>query len=132
MAKVLGIGGVFLKSGDPEQLYAWYERHLGLRGQSGQEVILPWRHADDPAREGMTVWSLFPNGTKYFGPGKQEVMVNYIVDDLDGMLDALRAAGATVDDKREDYDYGRFGWATDPEGNRFELWQPPAGAVGEK
>jgi predicted enzyme related to lactoylglutathione lyase len=126
MAKVLGIGGVFLKSGDPEHLYSWYERHLGLRRQSAEAVILPWRHADDPTRQGMTVWSLFPRGTQYFGASKQEVMVNYIVDDLDGMLEALRAAGASVDDKREDYDYGRFGWATDPEGNRFELWQPPS------
>jgi predicted enzyme related to lactoylglutathione lyase len=53
-------------------------------------------------------------------------MINYIVDDLDGMLDQLRAAGAQVEDKIEEYEYGRFGWATDPEGVRFELWQPPA------
>jgi predicted enzyme related to lactoylglutathione lyase len=89
-------------------------------------VLLPWRHAADPAREGMTVWSLFPRDTAYFGPGSQSVMVNCIVDDLDGMLQSLREAGAQVDDKREDHPYGRFGWATDPEGNRIELWQPPS------
>jgi predicted enzyme related to lactoylglutathione lyase len=74
----------------------------------------------------MTVWSLFPRGTQYFGPGKQDVMVNYIVDDLDGMLESLRKAGATVDEKQEEYEYGKFGWATDAEGNRFELWQLPS------
>lgn len=55
-------------------------------------------------------------------------MINYRVADLDAMLDQLRRAGATVDEKVEDHDYGRFGWATDPEGNRFELWQAPADA----
>ncbi len=126
MAKVLGIGGVFLKADDPEQLYGWYERHLGLKRDNPACVLFPWRHADDPAKQGMTVWSLFPRGTAYFGPAAQTVMVNYIVDDLDGVLQALRDAGAQVDDKREDTEYGRFGWATDPEGNRIELWQAPA------
>ena len=122
MAKVLGIGGVFLKSDNPEQLLTWYEQHLGLKRASPECVIFPWQHADQ-AKQGMTVWSLFPRDTAKF-PGPQVVMVNYIVDDLDGMLQALREAGAKVDDKREDYPYGRFGWATDPEGNRIELWQP--------
>ena len=88
--------------------------------------LLHWRLDDDPAKKGMTVWSLFPRDTKYFGTGPQTVMVNYMVDDLDGMLVALREAGVDVDPKREDSEYGRFAWATDPEGNRIELWQPPA------
>ncbi len=125
MAKVLGVGGVFLKSDDPQTLQAWYERHLGLRGQPGGPVIFPWRHADT-GRPGMTVWSLFPRQTDYFGPGGQAVMVNYIVDDLDGMVADLRAAGAQVEDSQEESEYGRFGWVTDPEGNRIELWQPPS------
>jgi predicted enzyme related to lactoylglutathione lyase len=125
MAKVLGIGGVFLKCGDPERLYGWYERHLGLRRDSAGCVLFPWRHAADPTKEGMTAWSLFPRETAYFGPGPQAVMVNYIVDDLDGVLQALRKAGAQVDDKQEEHPYGRFGWAIDPEGNRMVLWQPP-------
>jgi predicted enzyme related to lactoylglutathione lyase len=125
MARVLGIGGVFLKSNDPEQLYSWYEQHLGLPRQPGQPAVFPWRHADEPARQEITVWCLFPRDTDYFGSGGQAAMVNYIVDDLDGMLAALRTAGATVDDRREDSEYGRFGWVTDPEGNRIELWEPP-------
>jgi predicted enzyme related to lactoylglutathione lyase len=125
MAKVLGIGGVFLKADDPQRLFTWYERHLGLKGGGGTMSLFHWRHPDDPPKEGMTVWSLFRRDSDYFGPGSQAAMVNYIVDDLDGMLEALRAAGANVDPKREDSEYGRFGWVTDPEGNRIELWQPP-------
>jgi predicted enzyme related to lactoylglutathione lyase len=73
----------------------------------------------------MTVWSLFPADSAYFGAGTQTAMVNYRVDDLDALLDQLRAADVPIDPKREDYgDYGRFAWITDPEGNRVELWQP--------
>ena len=125
MAKILGLGGVFFRADDPEGLYAWYEKHLGLRREAGGPVLFPWRRADAPERTGMTVWSLFPRGTDYFGPTNPSFMVNYIVDDLDGMIVDLRAAGAQVEDKREDSEYGRFALVTDPEGNRIELWQPP-------
>jgi predicted enzyme related to lactoylglutathione lyase len=126
VAKILGIGGVFFKSDDPKRLFAWYEKHLGFQGGTGEMSLFPWRHKDDPTKDGMTVWSLFPRDSSYFGKGTQTFMVNYIVDDLDGMLAALRAAGADVDSNREDSEYGRFGWATDADGNRIELWQPPA------
>src|SRR6476646_3339731 len=73
---------------------------------------------------GQAVWSAFPADTSYFGSGPAPFMVNYRVRNLDAMLAQLRAAGAQVDERVEDYDFGRFGWATDPEGNRFELWEP--------
>ncbi len=130
MAKVLGIGGVFLKADAPEKLATWYTEALGLRPEPGGPVLFRWNHADGTAKAGMTVWSLFPRSSDYFGPTGQAVMVNYIVDDLDGMLADLKTAGVQVDERREDSEYGRFGWATDPEGNRFELWQPPAVAGG--
>jgi predicted enzyme related to lactoylglutathione lyase len=120
MERVLGIGGVFFKSRDPKALAAWYREHLGVPVEPGQAHAA---FTSEAAGE-MTVWSTFPADTKYFGPGPAPFMVNYRVKDLDAMLAQLRAAGAQVDDKVEDYDYGRFGWATDPEGNRFELWQP--------
>ncbi len=125
MAKVTGIGGVFFKSNDPDALFAWYETHLGLDRRAGGFADFPWRHADDPNRTGRTVWSLFPKDSEYFGPTNSAFMINYIVDDIDGLLEALRAAGAQVDDRREDSEYGRFAWVTDPEGNRLELWEPP-------
>jgi predicted enzyme related to lactoylglutathione lyase len=71
-----------------------------------------------------TVWAPFPADTRYFGPGGQQLMVNFRVRDLDAMLAQLRTAGVDVDDRVEEMEYGRFGWATDVEGNRFELWEP--------
>jgi predicted enzyme related to lactoylglutathione lyase len=129
MAKVLGIGGVFFRSEDPERLYGWYEQNLGRVRFQGDDIF-PWRQAGEAGKEQMSVWSIFPRDTDYFGPAKPAFMVNYIVDDIDGMLVDLRAKGAAVDDRREDSEYGRFAWVTDPEGNRIELWEPPAGKVG--
>jgi predicted enzyme related to lactoylglutathione lyase len=74
---------------------------------------------------GMTVWSLFPEDTKYFNPSGSSFMVNYRVENLDELLKALREEGVEIDPKREDSEYGRFAWITDPEGNRIELWEPP-------
>lgn len=120
MAKVTGIGGVFFKSRDPKGLAAWYREHLSLE-------IEPWGgvnfHWNDP--EGFTVWSPFGEDTAYFEPSDRPFMINFRVDDLDGMLARLREAGVRVDDRIEEYEYGRFGWFLDPEGTRIELWQPP-------
>jgi predicted enzyme related to lactoylglutathione lyase len=119
MAKVTGLGGAFLRADDPPALYAWYERHLGL-GSSVGCFLFP---AD--AQRAYIAVSFFPRASDYF-PVSQPAMLNFQVDDLDGVLDRLAAAGAAVDPKRETHDYGRFGWFTDPEGNRVELWEPPA------
>jgi predicted enzyme related to lactoylglutathione lyase len=76
----------------------------------------------------VTAWSIFGKNSKYFDPSRASFMINYRVDDLDALLEALRAEGVEVDPKREDYDYGRFAWITDPEGNKIELWEPPKAA----
>jgi predicted enzyme related to lactoylglutathione lyase len=120
---VLGIGGVFFKAKDPKGLAAWYAEHLGVPVAAG-ETYAPFseNHAE-------TVWATFPLDTKYFAPSESPLMINYRVADLDAMLTQLRAAGVTVEEKVEESVFGRFGWATDPEGNRFELWQPPKAAA---
>ena len=115
--KVTGIGGIFFKARDPGQLSAWYQKHLGV----GADFI--WREHDRPDEIGRTVWSIFPADTDYFGASRPSFMVNYRVSNLDRMLAQLRGQGVTVE-KVEDYDYGRFAWITDPEGNRVELWEP--------
>ena len=133
MAQIRGIGGIFFKSNQPETLYAWYEKHLGIAGKPGEGAMFPWRSAADPNIEQLTVWSIFPTNTKYFGKTNPPFMMNYIVDDLDALLAELRAAGVAVDDKVEDHEYGKFGWLTDPDGNRIELWEPkPIAAAPEE
>ncbi len=112
-----GIGGVFFRARDPERLRAWYVEHLGVD-------VADWGGRAFEAQEGdVTVWSIFSAGSEYF-PRRQSTMLNYRVRDLDAMLEQLRAAGVDVEEKVDDDPNGRFGWASDPEGNRFELWQP--------
>jgi predicted enzyme related to lactoylglutathione lyase len=127
MARVTGIGGVFLRAKDPKALTAWYAKHLGIALSDYGGATFLWTD-EVPATTGMTTWSLFPDNTTYFGKGTdrgpQQAMINYRVDDLDALLTQLAAANVTIDPKREDADYGRFAWITDPEGNRIELWQP--------
>ena len=118
MERVLGIGGVFFRSERPEELRAWYARHLGVELQ-------PYGGATFRAEAGdVTVWHAFDAGTEYF-PREQAVMLNYRVRDLDAMLTQLRAGGVEVKDEVEDSEHGRFGWAKDLEGRLLELWQPP-------
>jgi len=121
--RILGIGGIFFKSANQKEMKEWYAKHLGL-GDGGHEAMLPWREKDNPESEQMTVWSIFPGNTKYFEPGPASFMVNYIVDDLDALLDRLAKEGVRIDPKRQDESYGRFAWIYDLDGNKIELWQP--------
>ena len=123
MARVTGIGGVFLKAADPKALAAWYAKHLGLVPSEYGGVTFEWTD-EIPKGTGSTTWSTFPEGSKYFGTGPQRTMINYRVDDLDGLLAQLEAAGVEIDPKRDNASYGKFAWITDPDGNRLELWQP--------
>jgi len=119
MAKVTGIGGAFLRAANPKALYAWYEKHLGISAPYGSFIF-----AKETQRGKISV-AFFPKNSDYF-PHTQPAMLNFQVDDLDALLDQLAAAGVSVDPKRDKSEYGNFGWITDPEGNRVELWQPPA------
>jgi predicted enzyme related to lactoylglutathione lyase len=123
MARVTGIGGVFLKARDPKALSAWYAEHLGIVLADYGGATMLWSD-EVPAGTGMTTWSLFPESSTHFGPGPQTAMINYRVDDLDKLLAQLETAGVTIDPKRDEYDFGKFAWIVDPEGNRVELWQP--------
>lgn len=124
MARVTGIGGIFFMSPDPRKLREWYRTHLGIEADDTGSRAFLWRDAADPARTGRTVWAVFSAGSGYFAPGGAPFMINYRVDDLDEMLRLLRRAGVEVDERVEEYPYGRFGWAIDPDGNRIELWEP--------
>ena len=94
--RILGIGGIFFKSANKQQMQEWYAKHLGL-ADSGQGVMLPWREKDNPESEQMTVWSIFPGDTRYFEPSSASFMVNYIVDDLEALLDRRAKEGVHID-----------------------------------
>ena len=117
MERATGIGGVFFRSKDPDALVAWYAEHVGVPVQpDGYVVFTDSRSAQ--------VWGPFKADTDYW-PAEKQAMVNFTVPDLDAMLAQLREAGVKVDDRIEVLEgIGRFGWAVDPEGNRFELWEP--------
>lgn len=115
--RVGGIGGFFFRAKDPASLARWYQDNLGIDCVPDGDKI--WQQEAGP-----TVFAPFDAETEYFGRPEQQTMVNFRVSDLDAMLVQLRGAGAAVDAKVEDYEYGRFGWVTDPEGNRIELWEP--------
>ena len=125
MARVTGIGGVFLRSPDSKALAKWYAEHLGIQLSDFNGTAFQWSD-EIPAGTGMTAWSAFPQDTQYFGEGQQAAMINYRVDDLDALLTQLAAAGVWIDPKRDNQSYGRFAWIKDCDGNRLELWQPLA------
>ena len=121
MGKAVGVGGVFLKAKDPKVLQAWYHANLGIPlSEYGMSVF------EGPEAQGQTVFSFFPESTKNFGDPSQRAMINFRVDSIDEVVAQLSEAGAKIDPKRDDSEYGRFAWFWDPEGNRVELWEPAA------
>ena len=127
MKRVIGLGGIFFKAGDPKALYEWYRKHLGIESAPGSGAM--WRGVDQP-ESSVNVFAIFPSDTKYFGPGPSPFMINFRVDNLHELVKALREEGVQVEGKVEESDYGNFAWITDPEGNRVELWEPPKAAPG--
>lgn len=124
MKRVTGLGGLFFKAKDPTAMYEWYRKHLGIEsGPDGSGAM--WRDADHPEIPGFNVWAIFPQDTKYFNPSTAPFMMNFRVENLAELLEALREEGVAIDPKVDESEYGKFAWITDPEGNRIELWEPP-------
>ncbi|MDH3306114.1 MAG: VOC family protein [Acidimicrobiia bacterium] len=122
MERARGIGGAFMKSSTPEALKDWYVGMLGLPTDDDGYVVIPWRTVDGEVAT--TTLGFFDATTDYF-PGP--TMLNFRVANLDAMLEQLRAAGVAVSDDVMEHPYGRFGWCTDPDGNKVELWEPIEG-----
>ncbi|MCX6141673.1 MAG: VOC family protein [Ignavibacteriales bacterium] len=123
MKRVTGLGGVFFQCNDPEKMKEWYRAHLGM--ESGKDgAVFKWRDFDAPEKKCITAWSIFPAETKYFDPSQKPFMFNYRVENLKVLLDELREEGVTVVGEIEEYEYGKFGWILDSEGNKIELWEP--------
>jgi len=123
MKRVTGIGGIFFKCKDPGKVNEWYKTHLGLN-TSPYGAKLPWQQEGDTDNKGYTLWSPFPDHTKYFEPSQRDFMINYRVADLEALVAALKEEGVTILDNIESHEYGKFVHILDIEGNKIELWEP--------
>ncbi len=127
MKRVTGIGGIFFKANDAPSLRAWYKQHLGIDVQSWGGTAFHWADDEGKPFAGTTVWSIGAMQSDQFAPSTAGFMVNYRVDDLLGLVQVLREEGCNVLEQIDESEYGKFAWVIDPEGNKVELWQPPAG-----
>ncbi|HEY4209598.1 MAG TPA: VOC family protein [Puia sp.] len=124
MKRVTGIGGIFFKCNDPEKVKEWYKTHLGF-DTTQYGVKFEWVQEKDPTKKGYTLWTPFSEKTKYFEPSTKELMINYRVENLEALVEALKKEGVTVLDEIATYEeYGKFVHILDLEGNKIELWEP--------
>ncbi|MBK6484535.1 MAG: VOC family protein [Chitinophagaceae bacterium] len=124
MKRVTGIGGIFFKCEDTAKQKSWYQNHLGMEMNDWGGAIFWWRDNDQPEKKCSTSWSTFKNDTNYFDPSKKPFMFNYRVENLEALLKVLKEEGVEQVGEIEVYEYGKFGWIMDPEGNKIELWEP--------
>ena len=123
MKKVTGLGGIFFKSDDPQKMRLWYSENLGLQNEE-YGTNFEWRHSDDSSKKGSTLWSPFKKDTKYFEPSEKDFMINFLVEDIEGLVSQLKKDGVTILDEIESSEYGKFVHILDLEGNKIELWEP--------
>ena len=119
--RVTGIGGLFFKAEDPKKTKDWYQKHLGFNTDDWGCTFW-WK--DNEGKNASTQWSPFAKDTNYFQPSQKDFMFNYRVENLVELLSELEKEGVTIVGKMEEYDYGKFGWILDNEGNKIELWEP--------
>ncbi|MFW9930349.1 MAG: VOC family protein [Candidatus Thorarchaeota archaeon] len=125
--KILGIGGIFFKSSNPNILSDWYMKNLGFTSQikytpDDNAINFRWKTIHDVPQT--TVWAPFKVKTDYFSPSKKDFMINFIVNDLESFLHKLIQNGVQQVGNIQTFDYGKFAWILDPEGNKIELWEP--------
>lgn len=120
--RVTAIGGIFFKSEDPAAIRDWYAKHLGLKTNE-YGTTFEWRHADNPEKKGYSVWSPFKKDTTYFAPSEKEFMLNLRVENLEWLLGELKKEGVEQIGETQVYEYGKFAYIMDPDGNKLELWQ---------
>jgi len=122
--KVTGIGGIFFFSDNPQETKEWYVKNLGLEINEWGGASFETRNINKPEEINTLQWSLFKNGSDYFAPSKKEFMINYRVQNIEGLVNKLKENGVTVLDNIETYDFGKFVHIMDKEGNKIELWEP--------
>jgi predicted enzyme related to lactoylglutathione lyase len=123
MKRVTGIGGIFFKCEDTEKQKAWYAKHLGMQMNDWGGSIFWWRDLENPEKKCSTSWSTFKKDTTYLAPSKKDFMFNYRVENLEELLKGLKEEGIEQVGEMQIFDYGKFAWIMDPEGNKIELWE---------
>ena len=119
MKKVTGIGGVFFKCKDPKATTEWYQKHLGLN-TNPYGATFDWYEGADSTKKAQTQWTPFAENSKYFD---KDFMINYRVENLEGLVEELKKEGVIIVDKIETFDYGKFVHILDGEGNKVQLWE---------
>jgi predicted enzyme related to lactoylglutathione lyase len=127
MERVTGIGGIFFKSKDPKAMAAWYQKHLGIPFGENSYTVFAWTNPHHPTAPGSTVFSFFKNDTDYFQPSEKAFMINFRVKNLKELVATLEREGVKIAGDIQEFEYGKFGWIMDPEGNKIELWEPVDG-----
>jgi len=123
MKKVTGIGGIFFKTENPEKTKEWYQKHLGLNTTQWGATFF-WHPTNDTSHLARTEWSPFKKDTDYFNPSDKPFMINYRVENLTALLEQLKQEGIQIVGEMQEFDYGKFAWIMDPDGNKLELWEP--------
>ncbi len=124
MEKVTGIGGLFIKVKDIKSLSSWYQKYLGIEFGNNSYIDFKWVNKNNPAVPGHTVFSFFKDDSTYFNPSEKPFMINFRVHNLEQLLGELKQEGIQITGNIEVFEYGKFGWIMDPEGNKIELWEP--------
>jgi predicted enzyme related to lactoylglutathione lyase len=122
--KVTGIGGIFFISDNPKETKDWYAKNLGLEFNEWGGSSFEFREVNKPEQIGSLQWTLFKTGSAHFAPSKKEFMINYRVQNIDALVEKLKANGVTILDEMVSYDFGKFIHIMDAEGNKIELWEP--------
>lgn len=121
--KVVGIGGIFFFSDDPKETRNWYEKNLGI-DTNDWGATFESRNLQNSDKIESLQWSPFKKGDNYFSPSKKDFMINYRVQNIEGLVEQLKQNGVTILDAIETYDYGKFVHILDAEDNKIELWEP--------
>ena len=122
--KVTGIGGIFFFSDNQQETKDWYAKNLGLEINDWGSCSFEFREVNNPEEIGSLQWCPFEKGSEYFAPSKKEFMINYRVQNIEGLVTKLKENGVTILDDIMSYDYGKFVHIMDTEGNKIELWEP--------
>ncbi|RYD79761.1 MAG: VOC family protein [Sphingobacteriales bacterium] len=121
--KVTGIGGIFFFSENPKEIREWYANNLGIEINAWGSSSFETRNISKPEKIDSLQWSPFKKGDEYFSPSEKDFMINYRVQNIEGLVNKLKENGVTILDEIATYDYGKFVHIMDSEGNKIELWE---------